>query len=224
MLKNLQLSSLSFPFREIRFESFAIYQTVKNKGASARLTSAINYLLYPRSRAHSSNLLSSSSSISLSSNHIYSLACVLFLLSVKKEGKNGLKPTQTNWLCSFNELMNNCWRAAAAITARSSLCRASLQELCSVPQLSPQAVTTQTARVAPIQPPSLPPASFSVHLVPQFSSDPSLLFLKHQPSACQLMLLLSLSDFPESFVCICLALTLSQTKKKRVKVKSEAQD
>lgn len=46
MLKNLQLSSLSFPFREIRFESFAIYQTVKHKGASARLTSAINYLLW----------------------------------------------------------------------------------------------------------------------------------------------------------------------------------
>lgn len=125
-----------------------------------------------------------------------------------------------NWLCSYNELMNNCWRAAAAITARSSVCRASLQDLCSVPQLSPQATTTQTAWVAPIQPPSLPPAYFSVHLVPHFSSDPSLLFLN--PPKTQTFIMSAhvvgephLSDFPGSFVCICLALTLSQRNKKK---------
>lgn len=115
--------------------------------------------------------------------------------------------------------MNNCWRAAAAITARSSVCRASLQDFCSVPQLSPQATTTQTARVASIQPPSLPPAYISVHLIPHFSSAPSLLFLNppknHKSSSCQLMLLLSHTSltFPGSFIC--LAPTLSQRERKK---------
>lgn len=39
------------------------------------------------------------------------------------------------WLCSFNGLMNNCRRADPAVTARSSVCTALLQDFYSVPQL-----------------------------------------------------------------------------------------
>lgn len=183
----------------------------------------------PRSRAHRPSMLSSSNPILLSSTHINSLACVLFLLVVqKKGGGKGLKPTQITWLCSFNELMNNCWRAAAAITARSSVCRAWLQ----VPQLIPQATTTQTALLTPTQLPPLPPVHFTVDLVPHFSfrSIHASLPREHEPSPCQLVLLLShtslnfleassasvwLSHFPRE---------REREREKSVKVKSEAQD
>lgn len=134
-----------------------------------------------------------------------------FFSLCRKRGGKGLRPTQIT--CSFNELMNNCWRATVAIIARSSVCRALLQDLCSCPQLIPQATTTQTAWLTPIWPPPLLPVFFSLQLVPHFSWDPSLLCWTQRKQAVMPAHVVAephLSEFPGNLVCICLALTLSQ--------------
>lgn len=90
------------------------------------------------SRAHCSSPLYRFNPMALSSR-IIDRYMFCFFTMCRKRGE-----TQTTWLCSFNELMNNCWRAAVAITSRSSVCTALLQELCCGPQFIPQSTTTQT--------------------------------------------------------------------------------
>lgn len=66
---------------------------------------------------------------------VYSVSSLSLFQHKEKKKSLKQKATQMTWLCSFNGLMNNCRRADPAVTARSSVCSASMQDFYSVPLL-----------------------------------------------------------------------------------------